>query len=387
MNLDTILKQKFPDKKYIRYDVYQDDKRKTIHLSGFIVALKSKGLGTEFMRTLTDLADQIGYKIILTPSNAYGGDVERLKTFYQRFGFVFNKGDNKDFTHREDMHRLPNTHTNLYELFNLSINLNHLTESYNTPLNENFIQDATKWVGDKANQVISTVTDVRDIGAMFIKVISDPKQIDIFINLFKQNSLTQLITDLKTLLTKLKLGVLIEKIDDIVNKIIGSSDKVKKMFLMVGIGAIMYKIKQLGEKINITSLSDFFGDNLMQNISSKMVTMSTFFDWVSPIIGGVSILYKVLKPTLDYMQNYSKNFNLNKGAVAQVKEEDSATGNPTAKGKVWNSGVNRGKANPISNHGEWESGVTRGPANPVKTMGESLDKELNEIKKWFGKLD
>jgi hypothetical protein len=183
-NVETILKQKFPETKYIRFDVYQDDKRKTIFLSGFVVAIKNKGLGTEFMNTLTSLADDLGYKITLTPSNAYGGDVERLKEFYQRFGFVFNKGDDRDYTHKEDMYRLPK-----------------------------------------------------------------PKD--------------------------------------------------------------------------------------------------------------------------------------------EISEEDSASaGNPTAKGKVWDSGVKRGKANPISNHGEWESGLTRGKANPVKTMGENeLQESLDRMKKMIDKLN
>jgi Acetyltransferase (GNAT) family len=109
MNIPEILKQQYPDVKEIRFDVYQDDKRKTIFLTGFIVnpMLRSKGLGSEFMTKLTDLADQIGYKITLTPDSSYGGNVNRLKDFYQRFGFIFNKGKNRDFSHREDMYRLP----------------------------------------------------------------------------------------------------------------------------------------------------------------------------------------------------------------------------------------------------------------------------------------
>jgi hypothetical protein len=281
---------------------------------------------------------------------------------------------------------------NLNEFFNLSINNNQLSESYDTPLNENFLQDATKWVGDKANQAIKNISDIKDIGSLFIKIISNPAQIDTFNKLFEQNTLKQLIEDFKTLLNKLKLGVLIEKIDNIIKQVIGSSDKTKKMFLMVGIAAILYKIKQLSNSITLDSLSSFFGDDLIQNINSKMINMSSFFNWVSPIIGGVTILYKVLKPTLDYMQNFFNSFNLNKGAMAPVAEEESAgsSGNAKAAGKVWDSGAKRGKANPISNHGEWETGLTRGPANPVKTMGESddsLDKELNEIKKWMIKLD
>lgn len=111
MNIPEILRSEYPDPKQIRFDLYQDDKRKVLFLTGFIVnpSLRSQGLGSEFMTKLSDLADQIGYKVILTPDSSYGGNVNRLKDFYQRFGFVFNKGKHRDFSHKEDMYRTPKT--------------------------------------------------------------------------------------------------------------------------------------------------------------------------------------------------------------------------------------------------------------------------------------
>ena len=111
MNIPEILHNEYPDVKQIRFDLYQDDKRKSLFLTGFIVnpTLRNSGLGSQFMDKLTKLADEIGYMITLTPSNAYGGNVNRLKDFYQRFGFIFNKGGNRDFSHKEDMYRLPKT--------------------------------------------------------------------------------------------------------------------------------------------------------------------------------------------------------------------------------------------------------------------------------------
>ena len=93
MNIPEILHNEYPDVKQIRFDLYQDDKRKSLFLTGFIVnpTLRNSGLGSQFMDKLTKLADEIGYMITLTPSNAYGGNVNRLKDFYQRFGFIFNK--------------------------------------------------------------------------------------------------------------------------------------------------------------------------------------------------------------------------------------------------------------------------------------------------------
>lgn len=45
---------------------------------------------------------------MLTPSKDFGGtSVKRLTDFYKRFGFVENKGKNKDFTIRDTMYRVP----------------------------------------------------------------------------------------------------------------------------------------------------------------------------------------------------------------------------------------------------------------------------------------
>lgn len=106
IQFEDILKQKYSG---IRFMLLQNDNKKTVYLTEFIVPIKmrSEGIGTSFMNDLTALADQYGYKITLTPSNSYGGSVSRLKDFYQRFGFVFNKGNNRDFSHREDMYRDP----------------------------------------------------------------------------------------------------------------------------------------------------------------------------------------------------------------------------------------------------------------------------------------
>jgi L-amino acid N-acyltransferase YncA len=108
MTIQDTLNQKYPD---IRFELYQNDTKKTIFLTGFIVPVKlrNQGIGTKLMNDLTRLADEHGFKITLTPSDSYGGNVTKLKDFYQRFGFVFNKGKNRDFTHMEDMYRLPKT--------------------------------------------------------------------------------------------------------------------------------------------------------------------------------------------------------------------------------------------------------------------------------------
>lgn len=69
---------------------------------------QGKGTGTEVMNEITDWADKNDLTVSLTPSTDYGAtSVSRLKKFYKRFGFVENKGRNKDFTVSDSMLRTP----------------------------------------------------------------------------------------------------------------------------------------------------------------------------------------------------------------------------------------------------------------------------------------
>lgn len=84
--------------------------RHNLHLSKISVdrGHRGEGLGTRAMQDLTALADRRGLLMTLSPSTDFGGSsVARLKRFYRRFGFVSNKGRNKDFTLSDAMYRLP----------------------------------------------------------------------------------------------------------------------------------------------------------------------------------------------------------------------------------------------------------------------------------------
>lgn len=78
-----------------------------ITLSKIVADQRERGAGTAYMQRLADYADATGKQIALTPSADFGGSVTRLRQFYKRFGFVENKGRNKDFGTRESMIREP----------------------------------------------------------------------------------------------------------------------------------------------------------------------------------------------------------------------------------------------------------------------------------------
>ena len=81
----------------------------SIYISKIVVPKdnREQGIGSAFMKALTTLADEYGVILTLSPANTYGGTVSRLKKFYNRFGFVDNKGRKKDYRFLYEMIRIP----------------------------------------------------------------------------------------------------------------------------------------------------------------------------------------------------------------------------------------------------------------------------------------
>ena len=76
-----------------------------IVLSSIVAPVRSAGTGTAIMRQLVELADRQGDVVALTPSSDFGGSKPRLIKFYKRFGFIENKGRNRDYEISETMYR------------------------------------------------------------------------------------------------------------------------------------------------------------------------------------------------------------------------------------------------------------------------------------------
>lgn len=88
------------------------DSKGDLSLSKIVAAQPKQGIGTAFMTELVALADQYGARIRLTPALDFGAtSIARLKRFYKRFGFVENRGRNKDFSISESMYRVAGSPT------------------------------------------------------------------------------------------------------------------------------------------------------------------------------------------------------------------------------------------------------------------------------------
>lgn len=104
-DIESKIKNQFPN---IDISIYGNNKRGYV-LSQIVIPEKERnqGIGTKVMQYITDIADSEAAAVALTPDSTFGGSVGKLMDFYKRFGFVANKGRNKDFRFRETMIRYP----------------------------------------------------------------------------------------------------------------------------------------------------------------------------------------------------------------------------------------------------------------------------------------
>lgn len=92
-----------------RFSVYEQSNGDLI-LNLIIVphARRGEGLGAKALAALVRYADMHGRRVVLTPDPGFGATSRtRLVQFYKRFGFIENKGRNKDFEISEGMYRNP----------------------------------------------------------------------------------------------------------------------------------------------------------------------------------------------------------------------------------------------------------------------------------------
>ena len=86
-----------------------------VHNSGYIELAKivvdpefrKMGIGKQFMQQLLQYADKQGKIVALTPTSEFGMSKSMLTKWYKNFGFVMNKGANKNFEISHMMYRWP----------------------------------------------------------------------------------------------------------------------------------------------------------------------------------------------------------------------------------------------------------------------------------------
>jgi len=142
----------------------------TINLSQIVVpeSGRNSGAGTKAMQQLIDYADATGQRITLSPSADFGGSKSRLTAFYKRFGFVENKGRNKDYAISETMYREPQGQAASSQRYSID---NGKAQAEFGPVHTEFRDDAAgavkQLMADKNGEAIVHRDDVGDISLVY----------------------------------------------------------------------------------------------------------------------------------------------------------------------------------------------------------------------------
>lgn len=107
--LSNTLRDDYPQ---VRVDLtdYHPEPRLSLDWLEVPKSQRKQGIGSDIMNRICKVADILGLTLTLSPTPALGATSKgRLVRFYKRFGFVENKGRNKDFTISNTMYRKPKT--------------------------------------------------------------------------------------------------------------------------------------------------------------------------------------------------------------------------------------------------------------------------------------
>lgn len=94
--------------KDIDADISGNDRGLTLNKLIVDTDKRNQGIGSGFLKDLTQYADEESLPMQLTAAGDFGGKKARQVSFYKKHGLLENKGKNKDYSISENMYRTPN---------------------------------------------------------------------------------------------------------------------------------------------------------------------------------------------------------------------------------------------------------------------------------------
>lgn len=103
VQLSENLEDKLSYKYNIDIEIYEYDDY--IELKKIVVPKdrRGEGIGSDVIEELIDYCRDTNKSLFVTPSSAFGGNVNKLTNFYKSFGFKNNKGRYRDFRSMESL--------------------------------------------------------------------------------------------------------------------------------------------------------------------------------------------------------------------------------------------------------------------------------------------
>lgn len=94
--------------KDIDADISGNDRGLTLNKLIVDADKRNQGIGSNFLKDLTQYADEESLPMQLTAAGDFGGKKARQVSLYKKYGFLENKGKNRDYSISENMYRTPN---------------------------------------------------------------------------------------------------------------------------------------------------------------------------------------------------------------------------------------------------------------------------------------
>jgi hypothetical protein len=186
-------------------------------------------------------------------------------------------------------------------------------------LYETFLDTIKDFAKDKLDKAVNTITDWKDAAAVFAKILTSPELLKDFLRPLSRLVNTHLQT-LYKVLEKIKLSSVVEKIKKLVAKV-SNLDGWKQLLILITLGGLaLYAATKLPLNGIEAYIAKVIGNNLIDTIVSKLVDWKSYIGYIGPIVGGVTIIYTLLKPLLTSFSAALKSDN--RFATKLIKEEE-----------------------------------------------------------------
>lgn len=195
-------------------------------------------------------------------------------------------------------------------------------------LYETFLSTIKDFAKDKLNKTVGVIKDWKDAAAVFAKILSSGELLNKFLGPLTRRVQT-LINQINTILKKLKLNSLVKRIKNFF-KTITNLKGWKSLLSLLSLGGILFYITKKLPKDGIKEfINQYLSENFLDDVLSKLTNWKTFTGWLSPIIGGIGILYEFLK---DLLSEFSTALNSKSSfAVGMIKENNKKMKNDILK--------------------------------------------------------
>ena len=186
-------------------------------------------------------------------------------------------------------------------------------------LYETFLSTIKDFAKDKLNKTVDVIKDWKDAAVVFAKILSSGELLNDFLYPLRLR-VQKIINEITNILKRLKLDSLVQRIKNFFKKILNLKGW-KSLFSLLSLGGILFYITKKLPKDGIKAfINQYLLENFLDDVLSKLTNWKTFTGWLSPIIGGIGILYEFIK---DLLREFSQALKSSSSWATKLIKENN----------------------------------------------------------------